>query len=544
MIALFLCIVFLAANLFAVDCVLYPAGVSSDGIDRYVLVCDFTNPEEEDQEALLNKEQCEGLKSSIIELLINARSQIENMRYEYDTVYNTFGNMNGQLGDFTVILQNSKNYYSDTNEYYVVYNAFQDFKTNFDEAHAQLAGLRTYIQTAYNGVNTAISDAANVTCPENQECSAGGGGEGGSASCPCQDEFRQVVTALNNANEGITIIATNLQSVGTYVQDLGIHLTGISNDVSSIMMRLNRPDDRMYEELLSIYESVTNRYAGIVRSSVDFPPLLYSLNQMLRGEGSSDERLNLSTEGLVSVFSLVGNMVGLEMSRQQLGLVDGMYTSLTNSIEWYYKLFNNITRTSTTWIPGVDKEIVIHDAMTNVNETARNRWLKLVSGRSGAAVTNWFERVEIYLQGLNGWWDSVPNAGLIEEQERQTEDTIEYSLDYTTNRLGAVVASLGDGTNVVTEAVMAVRQAFNGLQVTPVLPSYLVICPEINISNTSFGPVHLETSRFSEFINLVRDTFLMVWKLTIWFFYLLLIYGVWRTLTLVVAYVIQFFQRL
>lgn len=502
------------------------------GTDRGTLVC-YESEGSDGATNAMDQAECLKIKATVGEYLQSAYDSVDDLRQTYDNAYTIYADViNVQMVVFQSSLQNLRNYVVDTNEYYHVYDEYRNLRTNAEEAFYTYSTVRDNIQNAQTSLRDAIDALAGVSCPPNQTCTSTGNGSG-TVTCECQPELQRLIDIANGVRDILGTTATNVAALALYADNIQSNTLAIGDGINDMIYRLNAPDDRMWGELQGIYGRIATNIAEWARTSISYGELLYDIRKLINGDIDPNNKLHLSSEGVISLYGTITDWVSLQLQQYRTTMFERIYEGYTNWVEQYYQRFTRYVLTtpvSRGWYGQGTTALTApyyFDAFTNDSLTVMERYNNLVSSASGKA-TNWFQRVELYLMALNGWFSNVPDVGLIEKQDEQTEDGMQRDVEYATNRLSSASIEAAGLTNVVNLFVMPIKGAFTGIYLHPNLPTYVTLLPSWEIGGRDYGPVQFETSSVSDLIDLIRDTALMIWTLTIWLFYAVAIIGIIR----------------
>ncbi len=519
------------------DCYIYPY---PDPASQWTIVC-YPNPELSDT-PILNKEACENLKDSLMGIITNVKLKIDDVVSEQETVYATILNVGKQIGDLTSSVELYwENDDISSNVYHDVSGQLGQIKMNVDEARDTALSAKLKGEQASDQLNDAIRSVASYACPENQDCS--GGGEGGTMKCPCQDVLGNILDGVYQIHGEMGSIITNTAALKEVATDILSNFISISNNLELIANRLNAPDDRIWGELIDLYAQFATNVQEWATMSMNYSDLFYRIRELIRGDGSDNETMKLTTEGALILHGLASQWASLSLQQYQTAQNERILLGFTNSVERLYHLFKDISLpTSASHL--MFKYSQLYNVMTNTSLSPYSRYLQFVS-KNGASVTNWFQRMELYQQALLGWFDPVlETAGLVEEQDELDDTRIEHSFEYTTNKLGKVSESFESTTNSLGQYNKILSDAFKNVQLEPRLPAYVEIFPETEITDgITFPRIVFETGDISTYLNIFRDVTRLIWQVLIWIFYGVLIYGLVRLFTLGVLWIIKFLSK-
>ena len=395
------------------------------------------------------------------------------------------------------------------------------------------------VQDAIDTIQESLEKVAAYDCSANSNlvCNSQGGGN---FVCPCQDQFREVINAINQTKDELHEQRLTVLEINLKTEVIKNNVSNLVSRVTEIRDRLNAPDDRIWEELQGMYSNLYSNMMNTVTNSLQFYELFGDLQKLMDSE-LEENNLKLSTEGVIALNNTVANMANLINNQFQGRLLYEAFQSYTNQVLKYYNDYSWLTgKGSSKTLPYVPSNYnPIYDAFTNDTYSAGSRYRRLGNVNLGN-VTNWFQRIELYLQGLNGWFESAVEDGALAKNKEETEDSIQSGLDATTNSFGTVVVALSNAYDNVTGFSTRLFDGLHTIEFHAELPSVITFFPEVEVfEGTSFGPVTLETSEIVEYLEVARNVTSMFWRVSIWVLYFLLAASAVRLVFLVVAYIIS-----
>lgn len=488
-----------------------------------------------DQTNILSVADCEELKDDVLSVLNRAEGDV---RSAGDTLMDIYHDNLGSLIMRAIDIQHEAEAISpptlrSTN---IVVMSVQ-LESQLDSLGDDLV---TKAQTLYADADDIQALARQVDSYACNDQNCGSSGSGGSVSCPCQEEFNRILSSLGTIHEQLGQIEMNTWSNNLICSSISAQLTIMSDSLSSITNRLNAPDDRMWGELEQIYANMTSNLNTIAKSSLDLQSIFYSIRQLIRGDSGS--KLNLTTEGVVSLADVVLSMQGNLQNQYNLSQIDLILRSYTNEVLHYFSLFKNAVFRKLTVPFDASKVSYLYNAFTNSSLSPQQRFINLSSTGS---VTNWFNRMELYQQALLGWFDTpLAETDFEQNQSELTESSLDLALNDTTNNLGEVVNVSSNLASFVSSSGGALRDAFSGSEINASIPSQLTILPELTVMGETFGPVVFDTSPYESTLDFVRDCTTLLWKFSFYVLVLLVIWITARKAYLLVLYIVHIMQNL
>lgn len=500
-----------------------------------VIQSDTTNNIPEN--GVLTKDKCLKLQADILDYLRDASANVGSAKIQVDTCLGDVYALSNDVQTLRVYIYTHTDEIPDDIESSIIDMLDTRLSYHIAPAVDNLNDASSKIAQADDSIADAISAVRSYSCSDGV-CESTGGG---SASCPCQREFNDLMDVVNQWYPSAMSAYQNIQLTLAEVQLMSSNVSNIALNVDEMIARLNAPDDRMYNEIIGMYSNVLINVDRTHLQALNLYTIFNDLRQMLGGDD-----MKLSSEGLLMWHSLVFDMANfVEQQTRAIDFGDAV-RYFSNTVT---KLFNQFDQTlnqgrNNTYIPPDGKYGFLYNAFTNDAVSPRDRWVQIQLGRYGG-VTNWFHRMELYQQAQLGWFDEYAQSPMEQEQERLTESSLELQILNTTNNLGAIVSASGGVSNSL-EAVMApVQGAFEGVVIQASLPTIIRLLPEIDLGEIgNFGPIDLDTTEISDYCDYARKISSLIWRIAIWSLYAFLAFAVGRVLFVIVLYVINFLQNL
>lgn len=511
---------------------------------RAMLIC-YGNDTEEPDGPVMDQSECLRLREEVTQIILNAKSSVEEALYVYDNQIQVLNyNYYLALDNYDYIVA-SKPYWPDTNQYDVVEENAVNLKNNIEEARSSMVNERPDIVAAISDLDSAANAASSVSCPENQSCSGSGSG---TVTCPCTDQWNQQLLRMSQLVSQAGVISTNCALLVSLSSAMLTNLQQVSIGMAAITNRLNSPDDRMWSELQDLYANVaSNVQTYVAYTNVNLGQLWYNIRSLVRGEGTDSElgNLNLTTEGVLSLYQGIINTAQFSANQYQAELFHRTFYAITNSILTYYDQWRLLTgKTPGLFVPTSTKYQQIYRVMTNNALSAQNRY-NIFSGGVGAGVTNWFQRMELYNQALLGWFENTDETDTEREQDRLTESQLRESMRNTTNDLSQVVAAAGSVSNALKTASALVVDAISDVEIRANLPTQIRLFPEVDLGAFGiFDAVYLDLEDAKPYCDVARNATSLVWRVSFWCIYIGVAIGIARLVLLLVLYVIHFVKDL
>lgn len=524
----FLLFLLLPFSLFGVTC-----AIEEDTGDSEVIIRCHGQGQDGPSSNVLDQAQCEYLKSQVNSVLSDAENALRSSA-------STIGDM---TNDVVTMKQDVESIQYENSQI----DPFGEHSLNIAQVSGQLSDdLESFFNNLvfvvsdleYNASQVAAmkSQVSSYSC-SNESCS----GSGDTVSCPCQSEFNQVLQRMAESKSVLDdiklLVASNNVLVASYAMQLDI----MADCLTSITNRLNRPDDRMWGELESIYLSMQSNLHSVAYSSLNFQQIFYSLRSLIRGD--TENRLNLTTEGVISLVDSVLSMARNSQDQYNISQFDNAVRYFSNTVSRYFQEFNLTALNLSYTTPWATKSQFLYDAFTNTSLNAANRFYKLFRS-SSAQVTNWFQRMELYQQAQLGWFDDNSPLSFEANQDRTTESELEYSFEQTTNTLGSISSGASNVFNNVSSIFSPIVGDLASVEIVASLPTQIVFLPDIETSMGTLPSLYLDCSEISDYCDVARKATTLIWKFAIWAMYIAVSVGLARLLFILVLYVIHFVQNL
>lgn len=506
------------------------------------------DPEDPSTWPVLSASECEQLKHEVGQIheqyemtaaqLISSLDSMKNIAGQIvqtssDIIHtNWLANVNGSLDDVHTAIQNDAN---------LIESQARGFSSEVDTAK-QALGVVT------NKIELVIARIQTIQCT-NQVCSSG---SDGSISCPCVDQFNQIMQAMRDSP--FSDLLQNSTHMLEHILSIRESATNLLELVSRIVDRLEAPDDRMQYELNSILEDYVFRGASSVTNvylaDLDMTDVLYRIRQLLRGDAGG-EKLQLSTEGIIQLYDSLGTFFNYAVL--QKGMQDN-YTFFTNAYRRMFSMFDEFNQTFSTLNAAQGKNNLgasldvatsrqqLFNAATNNLLPVNMRYRSL---QGGGGLTNWFSRIEFYLQSSLGWYDQIQSSEVLENNSQLTESSFEHNIKKSTNQLETVSSIIGSSTNRVYTQFKSFTESFSMFEeYQAYAPSRLVLSPEFSVGSFSFDGVIVNPSvDWTEYLEPIRQASTFVVQATWVVMLLILIRGIFVYGAIVVYAVVHLFKE-
>lgn len=497
-----------------------------------VIQSDTTNSIPEN--GVLTKDKCLKLQADILDYLRQASDAVGTALLYVNFAQDSLQGISNEVITLRGYIVNHSSQIDDEIES-VILNYCDLQLDKFNEPVSAIDEVESKVIVAEEKISDAISAVRSYSCADGVCQSTGGG----SASCPCQREFNDLMDVVNQWYPSAMVAYQNIQTTLAEVQLMSHNVSNIALNVEEMIARLNAPDDRMYNEIIGMYSNIVRNVDHTHLQALNLYNIFSDLRQMLGGDD-----MKLSSEGLLLWHSLAFDMANfVEQQTRAVDFGDAV-RYFSNTVSRLFNQYNSITMTGLGALPDSLRYDRIYNVFTNDSLLAQNRFGNLVQGRA-ASVTNWFTRMELYQQAQLGWFDEYPQSQMEQEQDRLTESSLELQILNTTNNLGAIVSAAGGVSNSLEAVMSPIARSFEGVVMQASLPTIIRLLPEIELGQIgNFGPIDLDTTEISDYCDYARKITSLLWRIFIWSMYAILAFGVGRVLFVLVLYVIHFLQNL
>lgn len=286
--------------------------------------------------------------------------------------------------------------------------------------------------------------------------------------------------------------------------------------------RMAQPDAMLATDLARMWQYTFANFTNIVQHPERYLPSA-QVDSILQIDG---ENLRLSNEGLIAAHNLAMNQRQYLCSLAMLEELKGM--NATNNLAWitnylasvqkpYYMMFDqfswNLKNSTYPFLPSQYKVTTNFFAVaSNPLSTPSQKWQALNALHSVSPYkTNYWARLELYLQGLNGFFDT--DTGWSELTENLDAETMSHHIEDATNNLASVVETIGSMSNslvAVTGAFKDFMDSFD-FDMGEYNSGQFTVCPSFSLGSIQIPTLHVDYNDLSFFVTPCRNFFQFLW---------------------------------
>ena len=388
------------------------------------------------------------------------------------------------------------------------------------QSQSDLALISQQVNSSLSSANSILSTLDSFDC----SCS--------SNSCGCASILTDIYDAVCRIENGTV---DYLHSIMLSVDDLPIYLENIVSTLTSIYYSLydlrNKilyPDDDYIADLAYISSQ-------IVQSANLSPSLSFDLasgrlagdpdrNNIELGIGylySAEYQHMLisrrSNQTLTDILNVISNIhIGVTNNSTSNSRWDADLQFISNYL-WniqrqYFQSYQQYKNFGVNNFLLTDADMLIWQSLTSPTNSRSQKSI-IYNARYQRKSTNWFERIEFLLQGLNGFYNV--SEGYDSSMLSASSVTNNYtSLLRSTNNFANVdgLFSLSNQAETVVSQFRNLVDAFDfGSSSLP--SATLTLCPSFQIGNFEFSGVSFEMYDISEVLDAIRVAFQFLWTI-------------------------------
>ena len=386
----------------------------------------------------------------------------------------------------------------------------QNIDSNIGHYFPEFAGG---INAAVNAIGSACDELYQIRLLL-QDGSSGGGSDS-------NDDLLDLIGIVTDFYSDFLSYTSDVLDIVDWLNDANGVFKKFYTDATD---RMAQPDSMLATDLARMWQYTFQNFTNIVQHPERYLPSA-QVDSVLQIDG---ENLRLSNEGLISAHNLAMNQRQYLCSLAMLEELKGM--NATNNLAWitnyletvqkpYYDLFNQFEynlKGPFQLMPFVSST---YDNLTNyfavASDPSKTVYQKMnaeYAFRSSTPYrTNYFARLEMYLQGLNGFFDT--DSGWSELKENLDSETMSHHIEDTTNNLVSVVETIGSMSNslvAVTGAFKDFMDSFD-FDMGEYNSGVFTVCPSFSLGSIQIPTLHVDYNDLSFFVTPCRNFFQFLW---------------------------------
>lgn len=374
--------------------------------------------------------------------------------------------------------------------------------------NTQLSSLRQQVSTSRSAALSQISTLDSFSC----SCSTG--------SCGCVSILNDIYLSLTRIENGVVDnVASMKLTLDNIDTNLELYLLEIYN-------RLTLRDDDYYQQLNAISSAIASNVALL-------PTLAGSVaNDVFAGDNvMSDLDLGIGYLYSASYQNMVINRRSNDVLHEILNVISNIEINVTNSnsitSRWdadlafisnylwniqrqYFQSYQQYKNFGVNNYLLSDSDNMIWQVLTSPTNS-RVYKSSTYNTKYQKKSTNWFERIEFLLQGLNGFYDVSEGYGSSMVSASSVTNNYIDLLESTNSFLQVTgIFSVSNQAATVVNSFVELANSFNfGSSTMP--SATLTLCPSFNLGSFEFSGIAFEMYDISEVLEVIRTAMQFIW---------------------------------